>query len=49
MSLDKHNDDAEFLVVLIKEFNRYLDNQSHNINKTSDLIKAYRDFFKGQL
>ncbi len=49
MSLDKHNDDPKFLLMLIKEFNRYLDNQSHNINKTSDIVKAYRDFFKGQL
>ncbi len=49
MSFDKHNDDPEYLVKLIKMFGSYLNEQKHNINKTSDLVKAYQDFFKGQL
>ena len=49
MSFDRHNDDPEYLLKLIREFSFYLDEQTHNINKTSDLINAYQNFFKGQL
>jgi len=49
MSYDRHNDDPEYLLKLIRVFANYLEEQTHNINKTSDLVKAYQDFFKGQL
>ena len=49
MSYDRHNDDPEYLLKLIRVFADYLEEQTHNINKTSDLVKAYQDFFKGQL
>lgn len=41
------NKDAEYLVGLIKEFDKFLDEHSHH--RVRKVIEAYKKFFKGQL
>ena len=41
------NKDGEYLVGLIKEFNKFLDDNSHL--RVRKVIEAYKKFFKGQI
>tara|TARA_R100001129_G_scaffold168711_1_gene137044 strand:- start:169 stop:345 length:177 start_codon:yes stop_codon:yes gene_type:complete len=41
------NKDAEYLVGLIKEFDKFLDDNPHL--RVRKVIEAYKKFFKGQL
>ena len=41
------NKDGEYLVGLIKEFNKFLDDNPHL--RVRKVIEAYKKFFKGQL
>ena len=41
------NKDGEYLVGLIKEFNKFLDDNSHL--RVRKVIESYKKFFKGQL